>query len=87
MRKALKPASYRLRIHAGCLGICCRIGDNAFYFAGSEAETLTKEAYLETFSTEETIDMIYNVLKTAGSAEDNGIYDDEYNYYRAMLKA
>ena len=29
--------------YAGCIGICCRIGDNAFYFLGSEDNDLTKE--------------------------------------------
>lgn len=72
---------------AGCLGICCRIGDNAFYFAGSEAEVLTKEKYVETFSMEDTIEMLHNILKTADSAEDNGIYEEEYDYYQAVLVA
>lgn len=72
---------------AGCLGICCRIGDNAFYFAGSEAEVLTKEKYVETFSMGDTIEMLYNILKTAESAEDNGIYEEEYDYYQAVLVA
>ena len=31
--------------YAGCIGICCRIGDNAFYFLGSEDDDLTKEEY------------------------------------------
>lgn len=71
--------------YAGCLGICCRIGGNAFYFAGSEAETLTKEEYWKTFSMNDTIDMLYNILKTADSAEDNGICEEEYDYYRSVL--
>ena len=28
--------------YGGCLGICCKIGDNAFYFVGSD-DNLTKE--------------------------------------------
>ncbi len=71
----------------GCLGICCRIGDNAFYFAGSEAEVLTEKEYWKTFSMNDTIDMLYNILKTAESAEDHGIYEGEYDYYRAVLVA
>ena len=31
--------------YGGCLGICCKIGDNAFYFVGSEDVNLTKEEY------------------------------------------
>lgn len=33
--------------YAGCLGICCKIGDNAFYFMDSEDNNLTKEEYWE----------------------------------------
>lgn len=29
--------------YAGCLGACCRIGDNAFYFIDAEDAYLTKE--------------------------------------------
>jgi hypothetical protein len=39
--------------YVGCIGICCRIYDNAFYFLGS--------------------------------AEENGIYETEFNYYKAVL--
>ena len=31
--------------YAGCLGACCRIGDNAFYFIDAEDAYLTKEEY------------------------------------------
>lgn len=33
--------------YAGCTGTCCRIGDNAFYFIGSEDADLTKGGILE----------------------------------------
>lgn len=39
--------------YVGCIGICCRIYDNAFYFLWS--------------------------------AEENGIYETEFNYYKAVL--
>lgn len=39
--------------YAGCIGICCRIGDNAFYFLGSEDDDLTKEEYWESYTLEE----------------------------------
>ena len=39
--------------YVGCIGICCRIYDNAFYFLWS--------------------------------AEENGIYETEFNYYKADL--
>ena len=29
--------------YAGCLDICCKIGEMAFYFLGSEDVNLTKE--------------------------------------------
>lgn len=72
--------------YAGCIGICCRIGDNAFYFLGSEDDNLTKEEYWESYTLDMTIDMIFNILKDVESAEENGIDCVELDYYEAVLK-
>ena len=69
----------------GCVGICCRIGDNAFYFVGNEDEDLTIEEYWKSYTLDMTIDMIYEILKNVESAEDNGLGDGEWEYYRAIL--
>lgn len=70
---------------AGCIGLCCRIEDNAFYFAGMEDEDLTAKEYLESHTTDEIIDMIFNVLKDQKTAEENGIYEEEWLFYKAVL--
>lgn len=72
--------------YAGCISICCRIGDNAFYFLGSEDDDLTKEEYWELYTLDMTIDMIFNMLKDVESAEENGIDCMELDYYEAVLK-
>lgn len=69
----------------GCISLCCRIGDNAFYFIGAEDENLTVEEYWESYTVEDTINMLYEILKDASFAEDNGIYESEYEYYVSLL--
>ena len=72
--------------YAGCLGICCKIGDNAFYFMDSEDHNLTKEEYWESYTLDMTVDMIFNVLKDDTSAEENGLDEMELSYYESVLK-
>jgi hypothetical protein len=69
----------------GCVSLCCRIGDNAFYFAGCEDENLTVEEYLAEYSLEEIVDKIYDVLKDEESAEEYGLDDNELEYYELIL--
>ena len=45
--------------YAGCLGACCRIGDNAFYFIDAEDAYLTKEEYWKSYTLNMTINMIF----------------------------
>ena len=73
--------------YGDCLGICCKIGDNAFYFVGSEDVNLTKEEYWKSYTLDMTIDMIFNILKNTKSAEENGLEGWEHDYYKAMLTA
>lgn len=68
-----------------CCRICCRIGDNAFYFIGSEDVDLAKEEYWKSYTLDMTIDMIYNILKNVESAEENGIGCTELDYYQSVL--
>ena len=72
--------------YAGCMGICCKIGENAFYFADSKDVDLTKEKYWGKYTLDMTIDMIFNMLKDVESAEENGIDCVELDYYEAVLK-
>lgn len=69
----------------GCINLCCRIADNAFYFAGMEDEDLTAEEFLKSYTMNEIVDMLYGILKDTKSAGDNGIYSTELNYYESVL--
>lgn len=71
--------------YAGCLGSCCRIEDNAFYFAGNDTD-LTKKEYWKAYTLDMTIDMIFNVLKDVESAEEHGLDCEELAYYELLLK-
>lgn len=73
--------------YAGCLGICCRVGDNAFYFVNSGNENLTIEKYWRSYTLDMTIDMIFDILKSNESAEENGLDNMELAYYEAVLTA
>ena len=68
----------------GCLGVCCQIEANAFYFM--KDPDITIEEYWREYTLEETIDMIEDILKSEKTAEENGIDECEYNYYETMLK-
>lgn len=70
----------------GCINICCKIGDNAFYFIGMEDENLTVEEYWKSYTMDMTIEMLYEILKDVKSAEDSGLDDGEWEYYKALLK-
>lgn len=72
--------------YAGCLGICCKIGNCAFYFVGID-DSLTIEEYWENYSLDMTVDMIFNILKSEQAAEENGIFAIEYQYYVDVLKS
>lgn len=71
--------------YAGCLGICCKIGEMAFYFLGSEDENLTKVEYWKAYTLDMTIDMIFDILKDSESAKRNGLDDFEISYYESVL--
>lgn len=71
--------------YGGCLGICCKIGDIAFYFAGTEGTDLPLDEYKRTYTNEETGDMIYDILKSPEAAENGGLDDYEIGYYESIL--
>lgn len=71
--------------YAGCITLCCRIGEYAFYFIGGAI--LTKDEFWKSYTLDEAVDMLYDILKTAKSAEENGLGDGEYGYYVAVLSA
>jgi len=68
-----------------CDGICCRIGEYAFYFIGMEDENLPINEYWKSYPLSRTIDMLHDILKNRESAARNGIYSDEWEYYRSFL--
>lgn len=69
----------------GCINICCKIGDNAFYFLGMEDQNLTVKEYWQSYTMDMTIDMLYDILKDIKSAEHNGLDAMEWEYYKALL--
>ena len=71
--------------YAGCMVICCKIGDNAFYFLGSKDDSITKEEYWKSYTLDMTIDMIFDILKDSESAEEHGLDDWEIGYYELVL--
>lgn len=71
--------------YAGCMGICCKIWDNAFYFLGSKDDSITKEEYWKSYTLDMTIDMIFDILKDSESAEEHGLDDWEIGYYELVL--
>lgn len=68
----------------GCISLCCRIWDNAFYFAGKEGD-LTIEEYFKIHTMDDVINTLYAILKDASSAEEHGLDEGEWNVYSAIL--
>lgn len=71
--------------YGGCISLCCRIGQNAFYFIGLEDSDLSVEDYWNSYTMEMTINMIYEILKDIDSAKVNGLDDYELEYYESIL--
>ena len=72
--------------YGGCLGICCKIGDNAFYFVGSD-DNLTKEEYWKSYTLEMTVDMIFNTLKDIQSPPQHALDPwHSYNYTHELIE-
>lgn len=69
----------------GCISLCCRIGEYAFYFLDFEGEALTRDTYWKKHTLEKTVEMIYKILKDEQSAEENGLDLAELEYYDTVL--
>lgn len=69
----------------GCVSLCCKIGNEAFYFVGMEDADLTAEDFLNSYTMNEIIDMLYDILKDVESAEENGLDSTELDYYESVL--
>lgn len=69
----------------GCISLCCKIGDNAFYFADIEDEDLTAEEFLKFYTMNNIVDVLYNILNDVESAEEYGLDCEELKYYEAVL--
>lgn len=67
-------------INDGC--IACQIGENWFYFAGNENESMTVNEYESEYTVDEIVDYIFNVLDSDFKTE----FEDEYWYYYYYLK-
>ena len=68
----------------GCIGTVCKIGDNAFYFGGQEAEDMTAEEYVRNTPREDLINEIFHTLDDEGGIRTE--FEDEYRYYYHILK-
>lgn len=68
-----------------CTDLCCRIGDNAFYFIFDTDIPLTVEEYQKKYTLDQTINILYSILKDVESAEENGIDCVELEYYESVL--
>lgn len=55
----------------GCCGICCKIGDHAFYFLDFDEDVLLEEFW----------------TKYKETAEKNGLSEEEQGYYEGLLKS
>ena len=69
----------------GCVSLCCRIGNEAFYFVGIEDSYLSTDEYWQSYTLDMTIDMLYDILKDVESAEENGLDSTELDYYESVL--
>ena len=65
----------------GCVSLCCRIEDNAFYFIDNP-ECITAEDYIKANSEDKIVDDIYNGLNDLRETDE-----DEYDYYCSVLKS
>ena len=69
-----------------CDGICCKIGNNAFYFLGLMDVFESIDDYWKNYTKEQTAQLIYDAICTQDVAELTGIYEEEWDYYYNMLK-
>ena len=71
--------------YGGCIGLCCRIGNEAFYFAKGNDCYLTVEKYKNKYTKCEIIDFIHAAIKDVESAEEFGLDCAELEYYKMIL--
>ncbi len=72
-------------------GICCKIGNYAFYFGSGKdfykiSEMKSIEEYWKSYSMEQTADMLYDILNNRFNAiEKYGLDSNEYDFYVAVI--
>lgn len=73
--------------YGGCISICCKIGILAFYFQLTDFsdEELNIDEYKKKYSLDEIVENIYQTICDEKTARENGIYSDEWNYYKEEL--
>ena len=69
----------------GCVSLCCRIGNEAFYFVDIKDSFLSTDEYWQSYTLDMTIDMLYDILKDVEAAEENGLDSTELDYYESVL--
>lgn len=73
-------------------GICCKIGNYAFYFGSGKdfykiSEMNSVEEYRKSYSLEQTTDMLYDILNNRFNAiERYGLDSNEYDFYVSVLQ-
>ena len=65
-------------------GTVCFVGDLWFYFGGHTAEEMTPEEYLQNVPKVDIVNEIYTALECIRTAGED--FEDEYDYYDAMLR-
>lgn len=69
----------------GCIGVCCKIADNAFYFLDAPDCNDSLEQYHKKYSMEDTVEQLFSVLKDKIAAASHGIWEEEWDYYSCVL--
>lgn len=67
------------------MGIRCSIGEYSFYFVGIKDCDLSIEEYFKAYTEDMTANMIFEILKTDETAEENGVDSVERSYYLDYL--
>lgn len=84
--KGLQNGTVTLQNGVGDIsGLACRIGNNAFFFAGTEGDKVSARTWKKQHTLEETAQWLHDVLRTQDTALDNGLEKDEYAEYLAIL--
>lgn len=68
----------------GCLGLCCTIGTQSFYFSNEDVDTPVRD-YLAKHDNTEIARQLVSVIGDRKTAEENGLDEYEYDYFCTVL--